>query len=251
MRVLIVEDEPLARATLRDHLAGEEDVEIVGEAADGATAVEAVERLAPDLLFLDVRLPELSGLEVLERLERCPAVVFTTAFDRYAVAAFELEAVDYLVKPFGRERLRRTLARVRERLAVAPGAGLSATLRQGLVELPLRRLFARKRDRIVPVPVARIERIEGAGDYCRLHCDGETFLVSMRLKDLEARLDAERFIRVHRSHLVNLDRVVEIRARDPHRLEVVLLSGALVPASRRGSRGLRRRFEGRPPSGGS
>lgn len=241
MKVLIVEDEPLARVTLAEFLADEDDLEVVGEVADGRAAIEAIERLAPDLVFLDVRLPELSGLEVLERLERRPAVVFTTAFDRYAVAAFELEAVDYLVKPFGRERFRSMLARVRRRLAEG-GAGTTPTgLREGLVERPLRRLFARKGARIVPVPVTRVERIEGAGDYCKLHCGRESFLVSLRLKELEDRLDPERFVRIHRSHLINLDRVTEIRTRDPHRLEVVFASGDVVPSSRAGSRTLRRR----------
>jgi len=242
VRVLIVEDEPLARATLRDYLADEPGVEVIGEAADGLAAVEAIERLAPELIFLDIRLPELSGLGVLERLTRRPAVVFTTAFDRYAVAAFEVEAVDYLVKPFGRERFRQSLARARRRLTEGGETGLSAGLREGLMERPLRRLFARRRDRIIPVPVASVDRIEGAGDYSELHCGDRTFLVSLRLRDLEARLDPERFVRVHRSHLVNLDRVTEIRTRDPHRLEVVLASGAVVPASRAGSATLRRRM---------
>lgn len=245
MRVLLVEDEPLARATLREFLVEEDDVEIVGEAADGLAAVEAIERLEPDLLFLDVRLPELSGLGVLERLRRPPAVVFTTAFDRYAVAAFELEAVDYLVKPFGRERFRRTLDRARKRLASGGAAPLPAGLHEAVIERPLRRLFARKRDRVVPIPVGEIEWIEGAGDYSEIHSGDSTYLVSLRLRDLVDRLDQETFVRVHRSHLVNLDRVAEIRSRDPHRLEVVLDSGAVVPASRAGSRRLRRRFGGR------
>lgn len=241
MKVLIVEDEPLARATLGEFLAEEDDIEVLGEVADGRAAIDAIERLAPDLLFLDVRLPELSGLEVLERFAQRPAVVFTTAFDRYAVAAFELEAVDYLVKPFGRERFRTTLARVRRRLAEGGAGTMPVGLREGFVARPLRRLFARRRGRIVPVPVTSVERIEGAGDYCKLHCGAESFLVSLRLRELEAGLDPERFVRIHRSHLINLDRVTEIRTRDPHRLEVVFASGAVVPSSRAGSKTLRRR----------
>lgn len=241
MRVLIVEDEPLARATLREHLAREVDVDVVGEAADGRAAVEAIRRLAPDLVFLDVRLPELSGLEVLEQVDPRPAVVFTTAFDRYAVAAFELEAVDYLVKPFGRRRFSATLARVRRRLT----EGVDHTVPRGVGETasrPMSRLFLRKGRRIVPVAVDRVDRVEGAGDYSQVHCGRETFLVPMRLRDLASRLDGERFVRIHRSHLVNLDRVAEIRARDPHRLEVVLASGDVAPASRSGSAALRKRM---------
>ena len=241
MRVLIVEDEPLARATLREYLSREVDVEIVGEAADGAAAVKAIRRLSPDLLFLDVHLPELSGLEVLEQVHPCPAVVFTTAFDRYAVAAFELGAVDYLLKPFGERRCRATLDRVRRRLAAGDGGPMPEDLAKGLLERPLSRLFATKGGRTVPVPVAEVRRIEGAGDYSELCCAGRRFLVSLRLKDLEARLDGERFVRIHRSHLVNLEHVVEIRPRDSHRLEVVLDTGDVAPASRLGSTRLRER----------
>lgn len=248
MRALIVEDEPLARDTLRDFLRDEADVELVGEAADGAAAVAAIDGLAPDVVFLDIRLPGLSGLGVLERLRHRPWVVFTTAYDRYAVSAFELEAVDYLLKPFGRQRFRTTLDRVRRRLAESGDRTAAAadpfpeSLRSGLVERPLRRLFARKRSGIVPIPVDRIDRIAGADDYSEVHCGDQTYHVPLRLKELERRLDGERFVRVHRSHLVNLDRVAEMRSRDPHRLEVVLAGGTVVPASRAGSARLRARM---------
>jgi len=245
MKALIVEDEPLARLTLREYLEQETDVELVGEAADGLKAVAEIERLRPDLVFLDVHLPEISGLEVLEVLERVdppPAVVFTTAYDRYAVTAFELEAVDYLVKPFGLGRFRATLDRVRRRAAEGAGSAWSTGLRSGLVERPLSRLYARKGDRIVPVPVVSIERIEGAGDYSELHCASQRYLVALRLKDLEARLDGERFLRIHRSRLVNMDRVTSIQVRDSHRFQVVLASGAVAIASRTGSARLRRRM---------
>lgn len=246
MRVLIVEDEPLARAVLRDFLKREKDLILVGEATDGRAAVKAIEQLAPDLVFLDVRLPELSGLQVLERVRRRPAIVFTTAFDHYAVTAFELEAVDYLVKPFGEQRFRHTLERVRRRLSKGKPHEVPVALSDGLIRRPLRRLYAHKRDRIVPIAVDRIEHIEGAGDYSEVHCKGESFLVSMRLKELEKSLDPACFVRIHRSHLVNLDYLAEVRSRDSHRLEVVLKSGAAVPASRSGSTRLRQRIKDRP-----
>jgi len=243
MRALIVEDEPLARRTLRRFLSEEPDVEVVGEAADGLSALEAIDRLTPDLLFLDVRLPELSGLEVLARAHHTPAVVFTTAFDRYAVAAFEHEAIDYRVKPFGRRRLQETLDRVRKRLPEERREGLSEALGGGLMDRPLRRLYARIKGRIVPIPVDRVERIEGAGDYSEVHCGGEHYLVDLRLKLLDERLDGDRFLRVHRSHIVNLDRIAEIYSRDPHRLELRMASGAVIPASRTGSARLRERMK--------
>jgi len=244
VKVLVVEDEVLARRELRRLLEEAGGVEVVGEAADGASAVETIDALRPEVVFLDVRLPELSGLEVLERVAHRPAVVFTTAYDRYAVAAFEVEAVDYLVKPFGRARLEATLERVRRRLAAGGPAAPSAALREGLGARPLRRLFARRRDRVVPLPVERIDRIEGADDYAVLCCSGERHLVPLRIRELEQRLDPERFVRIHRSHIVNLDRVAELRPFDEHRLAVRLTSGETLIASRSGSARLRERMHG-------
>jgi two-component system LytT family response regulator len=245
IRVLLVEDEPLARRTLWELLAASEGVEVVGEAADGASAVERIDALRPDLVFLDVRLPELSGLEVLARVRHRPAVVFTTAYDRYAVSAFELEAVDYLVKPFGRARFLATLERVRRRLAEGgpwAAAASPTALAEGLGGRPLSRLFARKHDRIVPVAVDSIDHVEGSDDYALLRSGAERYLVPLRLKDLEERLDPERFVRIHRSHIVNLDRVVELRPFDDHRLEVRLAGGDRIVASRVGSARLRERM---------
>ncbi len=245
MRVLVVEDEPLARRHLRRLLAHEPDVEVVGETADGATAIERIAALRPDLVFLDVHLPELSGLEVLERLAELPAIVFTTAYDRYAVAAFDLEAVDYLVKPFGAARLRAAVARARRRLAEPGATSRDAAALRGLAERPLSRLFARKGDRIVPLLVERIDRIEGADDYALVCCARERYFVALRLQDLEQRLDPERFVRIHRSHIVNVERVADLRPFDDHRLAVRLAGGETVVASRAGSLRLRERMKGR------
>lgn len=243
MRALIVEDEPLARDTLRDFLRDEADVELVGEAADGAAAVAAIDGLAPDVVFLDIRLPGLSGLGVLERLRHRPWVVFTTAYDRYAVSAFELEAVDYLVKPFGRSRFAAMLERVRRRLAGGEPGPAVERARDALAGQPLRRLFARRGDRVIPIATARIVRIEAEGDYVAVHCGADRpFLLSVSLADLEDRLDPERFERVHRSHLVNLDHVREMRSFDDRRLAIRLGDGSEVIASRTGSQRLRARL---------
>lgn len=243
MRVCLVEDEPLARQHLRRLLAQAADVEVVGEAADGHAAVVAIEAHRPDLVFLDVRLPELSGLEVLDRLEHRPAIVFTTAYDHYAVTAFELEAVDYLVKPFGAARLTATLDRVRRRLAErSPVATAALETARAIHERPLRRLFARRGERIVPLPVERIDRIEGADDYARILCGRDRYFVALRLQDLEQRLDPDRFLRIHRSHIVNLERIEDLRAFDAHRLAVRLVGGDTLVASRAGSLRLRERM---------
>ena len=242
VRALIAEDEPLARRTLRELIAEAPWLALVGEAADGLTAVERIDALRPDLVFLDVQMPELSGLGVLERIRHRPAVVFTTAFDRYAVAAFELEAIDYLVKPFGRTRFGAMLERVRRRLAAGGPAPPAERAQEALACRPLSRLFARRGERVIPIPTAQVSRAEAQGDYVAVYAGGKSYLLAVSLADLEARLDPERFERVHRAHLVNLDHVRELRAFDERRLVIRLADGSEVVASRTGSQKLRARF---------
>ena len=240
IRAMIVEDEPLSRRALRGLVEEVEWLDLVGEASDGRQAVERIDELEPDLLFLDVHMPELSGIEVLERVKRQPAVVFTTAFDRYAVAAFELEAIDYLIKPFGKKRFHATLERVKRRLASEDALPPShERARTALAEGPIERLFARKGNRIVPLRITMVTRIEACDDYSEVHCRGETYLLHLRLHELEKRLDPTRFVRVHRSHVVNLDHVSQMRPYDDRRLEIHLVDGSKVVASRSGSQRLR------------
>ncbi len=241
IRVLVVEDEPEARRMLRDFLAEASWVELVGEAADGREAVACIDRLEPRLVFLDVRLPEMSGLEVLERIRHQPEVVFATAYDRYAVAAFELGALDYLVKPFGRERFRRMLQRVRHRIFLDTDTPPShERARTALGGAPLKRLFARTGDRIVPIPAAAILRVQARGDYAEVHAPGGPFLLHVSLTELAARLDPERFVQVHRSHIVSLDAVKLLRPHDDRRLLIVLTNGEEIVASRSASEALRK-----------
>jgi len=249
---LIADDEPLARRKLRDLVQEVPLVEIVGEAADGEAAVRAIDTLRPDLVFLDIQMPGLSGLEVLERARHKPAVIFTTAYDRYAVAAFELAAVDYLLKPFGRERFRAALERARQALgrrdapAAMERAGQLLDRREGAAaerapapRAPLTRLFVHDRGKIVPIAVPEIERFEARDDYVAVHVAGRSYLVHVPMNELERRLDRERFLRVHRSHVVNLDFVKALEPYDGTRLTVELRSGAKIVASRARSRELR------------
>jgi two-component system LytT family response regulator len=239
---LIVEDEPEARKTLRDYLEEAAWIDVVGECADGRDAVATIDRLTPRFVILDVRLPELTGLEVLERIHHQPDVVFSTAYDQYAVAAFELGALDYLVKPFGRQRFRRMLDRVRRRLSAPPeGPSASERARVTLADAPLRRLFARRGDRIVPIPVADIVRIQAQGDYAEVHAPGGPYLLHVSLTELADRLDAGRFVQVHRSHIVNLDSMKLLRPHeDERRLVIVLTNGEEIVASRAASETLRK-----------
>jgi two-component system LytT family response regulator len=240
--VLIVEDEPLARKTLREMLAGVDWLEIIGEAADGLAAVEAINARKPDLVFLDINMPELSGLDVLKRLTHEPAVIFTTAHDRHAVAAFELSALDYLLKPFGRARLQQALARAKEAFEKAGTRGSLTEARNVLGAphgAPLERILIRDGGRIVPGAVRDIERIEADGDYAAVKAKGKNLLVNLPLGEFEAKLDPERFVRVHRAHLVNLDYVDAIEPFDNSQLLVRMKDGAKITASRAASKRLR------------
>lgn len=242
VRTLIVEDEPEARRTLRDYLDEAPWIEIVGECADGKDAAASIDRFTPELVILDVHLPELSGLQVLERIRHQPEVVFATAYDQYAVAAFELGALDYLVKPFGRLRFRRMLERVRRRLTAGrDGPSSSERAKTALASAPLRRLFARRGERIIPIAVEGIVRIQAQGDYAEVHAPGGPYLLHVSLSELGERLDSERFVQVHRSHIVNLDALKLLRAHeDERRLVVVLTNGEEIVASRAASETLRK-----------
>jgi two-component system LytT family response regulator len=251
IRTLLVDDEPLANAGLRALLSAHRDVEVVGEALSGSEAVRLTRQLAPDLLFLDIQMPRLDGFGVLrevmrDRGVRIPAVIFVTAFDEFAVHAFEVQALDYLLKPVAEDRFRRALDRVRQTLSGELSRGradqLEQRLRALLDELSARaalprsawreRIMASVGPRAVVVEVAAIDWI-GARDYCaELHVGGVSHLVRESLSTLESGLDPARFLRVHRSAIVNVTRVTELRRRAMRGLEVVLAGGTRVPVSR-------------------
>lgn len=257
LRALIADDEKPARQRLVQLLSevapvhAPEGIEVVGEATHGDEALDMVSQLRPDIVFLDVAMPEMSGIDVAERMAPGPSVVFTTAYDQYAVSAFELGAIDYLRKPFGAERLRLALSRLSRRTTSAdPTDDLTLSERIGFARSikaidapPLTRLFVRDRHRITVVPVGDIERLAGEDDYVALHlatsAGGRTHLVYLTLTEFERRLDPTQFVRVHRSHIVNLDHVVALEPGDPTRLSVVMRSGARIMASRKCSRELR------------
>jgi two-component system, LytTR family, response regulator len=239
IRAVIVEDEPLARRTLRDFLEEIDWVELAGEAENGSDGVRLLHEIRPQLVFLDVQMPGLSGLELLERLSYEPTIVFTTAHDEYAVRAFELGAVDYLLKPFGRARFRKTLERIRARLEEDHRvATTSLRERLGQTREKLTRLFVRDGEKILPLPIGDVSRLEAADDYVTVHARGRAFLVGLTLQEFEHRLPSDRFLRVHRSHIVNLDHVASIEPHD-RRLVVKMRDGSTVLASRSASQTLR------------
>jgi len=237
--ILLADDEPLARRTLRAQLRDLGCGATIHEAGDGRTAIAVANRERPDLVFLDIVMPGATGLQVLERLEYEPKVIFTTAHDEYAVTAFELGALDYLLKPFGRDRLERVLARVRSTPSAAPEPILDRA-KLALQPAPqLSKIFVRDGNRILALAVANIERVQGADDYVTIVTPTKDYLVSVRLSDLETRLAARTFLRIHRSHLINLEYVTSIERCETTRFEVVMKSGARIAASRAGSKRLR------------
>ncbi|HEX8322092.1 LytTR family DNA-binding domain-containing protein [Longimicrobium sp.] len=242
LRTVIAEDEPLARQRLRRFIERDPRLELVGEAESGMAAVELIDRLAPDVVFLDVQMPECTGLEVLDRAAHRPAPVFTTAYAEYALRAFEVEAYDYLVKPFGWTRFQAAVDRVARRLAAPPTAPTAPTAPSPQVpaaEPYLERLFVRRRGEMVPVSMRDVHRIEGAGDYVTLCTGAGQVLADISLNELERRLDPASFRRVHRAHIVNLDHISAIRPYDERRLSIRFANGSEVVASRAGSQSLR------------
>ncbi len=238
VRVLIADDESIARAGLRDMLADVEWVTIVGEAENGLAAVEAINRLKPELVFLDIQMPGLLGTEVLGRVTHQPFVVFTTAYAEHAVAGFELGALDYLLKPFGAERLAKCLERVRAALGEPHTLPALGRLGELLGKGPMSRLFVRSGTGIVPVAVEDVAWFESSGDYVTAHTGRNRYMLHLALSRLEARLDPARFTRIHRTHIVNLAHVVAFRRRDG-RLLAEMRDGAVLPVSRERAKEIR------------
>ena len=242
-RAVIVDDEELARRVLRELLRAHNEVEVVAECRNGFEAVKVVAELKPDLLFLDVQMPKLDGFEVLELIAEGPAVIFVTAYDQYALRAFEAHAVDYLLKPFGADRLKVALERVKERLGgkLPPPAELAAAARPPARYLE--RIVVKDGSRVHIIPVSKLDYAEAQDDYVALAVEGKKHLKQQTLSNLEKALDPERFLRIHRSYIVNLDRLgkVEPYGKDTH--VVILTTGAQLPVSRSGYARLREILE--------
>jgi two-component system, LytTR family, response regulator len=232
IRTLIVEDEPLAQQTLLDFARYFSWLQIVGIAADGLTAIRLIDELKPQLIFLDVQIPELSGVEVLRQIKYQPFIIFTTAFDDYALTAFEFEAIDYLQKPFGLERFRQTVERLERRIS-------SQTVNEK--SEPMQRIFVRDRRGLIPLATDEIVWLKADDDYTVIYTESKTFLVGTNLKDFAAKLNPAKFLRVHRSAVVNLDCISRIE-EDNRRLILYMNNGNEVSASRAGSQILKKLF---------
>ena len=236
IRALIVDDESVARRRIRRLLSSDAEVTVIGECADGAGAVETIARERPDLVFLDIQMPERDGFEVVRALDpnTLPAIVFVTAFDRYALQAFEVHAIDYLLKPFTPERFRTALQRAKERLHSRSVDASLASFALALRERPqyLSRLSVRTGGRIVFVDLGTIDWIEAEDNYVRLHAGTRSYLHRESLTALEKQLDPERFARIHRSAIVQTDRIAELHPATHGDMDIVLRTGKTLPLSR-------------------
>jgi two-component system LytT family response regulator len=241
IRALIADDEPLARERVRTLLGSEPDVEVVGEAKDGLETVDAIMATTPDLVFLDVQMPKLDGFEVIDTVgpERMPSVVFVTAFDQHALRAFEVQALDYLLKPFDQERFQSALKRIRRQMDSQETGDLGRRLLALVKDLksdqrPSRsdRLVVKSGGRLFFLRADEIDWVEAAGNYVRLHVGADGHLLRETMTSIESRLNPDMFFRIHRSHIVNIERIKELQPWFNGEYVVILRSGTRLTLSR-------------------
>lgn len=216
IRTLVIDDEPLARERLQRMLRGEENVEVIGECGNGAEAVSLIKESEPDLVFLDIQMPEMNGFEVLQNLapRQLPSVIFVTAYDQYAIRAFDVHALDYLLKPFNKERFKTALVRAREqmkKIGIDERAEIISSLLGDLqTKKYLEKLVLKSAGRVYFLKTGEIDWIEAAGNYIKLHVGRETHMMRETMSGIEAQLDPNKFPRIHRSTIVNTDRIKEL-----------------------------------------
>ncbi len=239
IRTMVIDDEPVARERIVGLLQEEQDIELIGQCADGQQAINAIQEQSPDLVFLDVQMPACDGFNVIQQVgpDRMPAVVFVTAYDEYALRAFEVHAIDYLLKPFGRDRFQQTLRHAREHLERRRAGDLGRRLLALVHDLKpepqkLDRLVVKSGGRVFFLRTDQLDWIEAAGNYVRLHLAEDSHLFRETMNNMEARLDTRRFVRIHRSRIVNTDRIKELQPWFNGEYVVVLQNGTRLTLSR-------------------
>ena len=235
IRTIIVDDEEPARLVLREFLSAHEEVKIVAECSNGFDAVKAITESKPDLVILDIQMPKLNGFEVLELVDQPPSIIFATAYNQYAVKAFEVHAVDYLLKPFSKERLTEALEHAKKQIKKnisIPIQDIASSAR--MKPSPLERVLVKDGSKVHVIPVDKIDYIEAQDDYVAIRSDGKTHLKQERMAELEKELDTSKFVRVHRSFILNLERIarIELYAKDSRM--AILKDGTKLLISRAG-----------------
>jgi two-component system, LytTR family, response regulator len=234
VRTIIVDDEEPARLILREFLSAHEEVQIIAECANGFDAVKAITESKPDLVILDIQMPKLNGFEVLELVDQPPAIIFATAYNQYAIRAFEVHAVDYLLKPFSKERLTEALNHAKGHLKKKSIPIQDLATAAGMKPSPLERILVKDGSKVHIIPVDKIDYIEAQDDYVAIKSDGKTHLKQERMAKLEKELDTTKFVRVHRSYILNLERIarIELYAKDSRM--AILKDGTKLLISRAG-----------------
>jgi two-component system, LytTR family, response regulator len=242
IKALIIDDEEPARSLIRSYLEAFPDIQIVGECVNGFEGLKAIQTEKPNLVFLDIQMPKISGFEMLELLEDVPQVIFSTAFDEYAIKAFEFNAIDYLLKPYSRERFALSVNKAIERITekAGPAQGLaklaSGTMPDGLF---LDRIVVKTGQKIKVIPIDQVEYVEAEDDYVMVYTSDGRYLKQMTMGYLEAHLDPEDFIRVHRSHIVKIAHIVQLEPYDKETKVLVMKSGKKIHTSKSGMKRLR------------
>lgn len=233
-KVVIIDDEPLARGLIREYLSGFEQLTVVGESGDGFEGIKTIQNLQPDLVFLDVRMPKLNGFEMLELLEELPAVIFTTAFDEYAMKAFDANAIDYLLKPFSQERFNKAVLKF---INNEHSKNLIQALQEGKIksDSPVtNRIVIKSGQEILIIPYGDLDYIESYDDYVKIHSLGKVHVKKKTMGYFESSLDGKRFVRIHRSYIVNLEKVKGLVNENGENLELELKDGTRLSVSRSG-----------------
>ncbi|MBC7873350.1 MAG: LytTR family transcriptional regulator DNA-binding domain-containing protein [Ferruginibacter sp.] len=235
MKTIIIDDEPLARSILKEYLQKHTQLEVMQECNDGFEGVKAIQQHQPDLIFLDIQMPKITGFEMLELIEEPPAVIFTTAFDEYAIKAFEAHAIDYLLKPFNQERFDKAIARWNEQQSTSSEKNTRDLLESAsLSPSQSQRIVVKNGSKIKIIPVHDVLYLEAADDYVKIHTPEGYFLKNKTMNHFERSLDGEQFVRSHRSYIVNVQQITRIDPYEKDNHVAILRSGAKVPVSRNG-----------------
>ena len=236
MKALIIDDEPLARSIVREFLQSYPNIEIVEECSDGFEGVKAIHQHQPDIIFLDIQMPKINGFEMLEILDNPPATIFTTAFDEYAIKAFENHAVDYLLKPFSKARFDKAMQKWLGQANTAQQKNNTQSLLESVAQSPAQsqRVVVKTAGKIKIIPVEEIHYLEASDDYVKLHTKEGSFLKNRTMGYFEQMLDANLFTRTHRSYMVNLQQITRIEPYEKESYLAILKSGAQVPVSKTG-----------------
>jgi two-component system, LytTR family, response regulator len=236
IKALIIDDEPLARAVIKEYLQDHSSVQVMAECSDGFEGVKSIQQYQPQLIFLDIQMPKINGFEMLELVENVPAVIFTTAFDEYALKAFEAHAVDYLLKPFSKDRFDKALGKFNDHVLAQQQKTNTGKLLESVAENPslFERVVVKTGGKIRIIPIPAIEYLEAADDYVKIHVQSESFLKNKTMSFFENSLPARQFVRTHRSYIVNVQEITRI---DPYEKEshlAILRSGTKIPVSKSG-----------------